>query len=280
LPRLPRALNTRTWVGRRTRNWTKPPVSAAHICTTPKPTQRESPECSASKERSKPPHRTAPSGSPVATEEELRARIFVPGTHRLRPRLHSRMFCLFAPTSKTTKTNNNMPIYEYTCQSCETIFERLLRISQMKEPLAEPCPECNSNGAIFQNAHSSVWEIPSSLVTNGLTQVSTKFSTRSRPLIRSTRWATRSFQEPARCKEPSRAFSFFTFNRGDLMSKRKPQQQSLRNNGNQEQSLRLAKFQPLTDAQKDVWDAWKEGFNLLLSGCAGTGRLSSRSIWP
>lgn len=36
--------------------------------------------------------------------------------------------------------------------------------------------------------------------------------------------------------------------------------------------LRLKKISPLTDAQRDMFDAYREGYNLFLSGCAGTGK--------
>lgn len=36
--------------------------------------------------------------------------------------------------------------------------------------------------------------------------------------------------------------------------------------------LRPKKIVPLNDAQKDVFDAYREGFNLFLNGCAGTGK--------
>jgi phosphate starvation-inducible protein PhoH len=57
------------------------------------------------------------------------------------------------------------------------------------------------------------------------------------------------------------------------MSKRKQQQQQQqRQERGPDQSFRLAKFSGLTDAQRDAFDAWREGFNLLLTGCAGTGK--------
>lgn len=31
-------------------------------------------------------------------------------------------------------------------------------------------------------------------------------------------------------------------------------------------------FEPITDTQEDVWEAWKEGYNLVLTGSAGTGK--------
>lgn len=36
--------------------------------------------------------------------------------------------------------------------------------------------------------------------------------------------------------------------------------------------LRPKKINPLTDAQKDMFDAYREGYNLFLTGCAGTGK--------
>ena len=43
-----------------------------------------------------------------------------------------------------------MPIYEYDCSDCETVFERLLKMSEAEVPLSEPCPECGSEGTIGQ----------------------------------------------------------------------------------------------------------------------------------
>lgn len=31
-------------------------------------------------------------------------------------------------------------------------------------------------------------------------------------------------------------------------------------------------IEPITDAQRDAWEAWKEGYNLMLHGMAGTGK--------
>jgi len=31
-------------------------------------------------------------------------------------------------------------------------------------------------------------------------------------------------------------------------------------------------FEPITDTQEEVWEAWKEGYNLVLTGSAGTGK--------
>jgi putative FmdB family regulatory protein len=43
-----------------------------------------------------------------------------------------------------------MPIYEYGCSKCELVFERLLKMSEADIPLAEPCPECGSEGTVGQ----------------------------------------------------------------------------------------------------------------------------------
>ena len=45
-----------------------------------------------------------------------------------------------------------MPIYEYGCSECETLFEMLLKMSEMETPLHNPCPECGSKGTITQEA--------------------------------------------------------------------------------------------------------------------------------
>jgi putative FmdB family regulatory protein len=45
-----------------------------------------------------------------------------------------------------------MPIYEYSCSQCDERFEKLLKFSQMTEPLAEACPTCNTEGSITQMA--------------------------------------------------------------------------------------------------------------------------------
>ena len=39
-----------------------------------------------------------------------------------------------------------------------------------------------------------------------------------------------------------------------------------------DQSFTLKKIEPMTDAQQDVFDAFDEGYNLVLSGAAGTGK--------
>ena len=62
-------------------------------------------------------------------------------------------------------------------------------------------------------------------------------------------------------------------NQGKPMAKKKRQSP----NGEQFQhqqtfQLRPKKINPLTDAQKDMFDAYREGYNLFLTGCAGTGK--------
>lgn len=36
-----------------------------------------------------------------------------------------------------------MPTYGFKCKSCETEFDRFLKIAEMDNPLSEPCPNCN-----------------------------------------------------------------------------------------------------------------------------------------
>lgn len=43
-----------------------------------------------------------------------------------------------------------MPIYEYKCKVCGTVFERILSFSRMTEPLTQACPNCNANETIEQ----------------------------------------------------------------------------------------------------------------------------------
>lgn len=45
-----------------------------------------------------------------------------------------------------------MPIYEYSCSECEQLFEKIRKMSQMEEPLSEPCPLCGATGHITQQA--------------------------------------------------------------------------------------------------------------------------------
>jgi putative FmdB family regulatory protein len=45
-----------------------------------------------------------------------------------------------------------MPIYEYGCSNCESLFEKMLRMAAMEEPLSNPCPECGSEGTVVQMA--------------------------------------------------------------------------------------------------------------------------------
>lgn len=35
-----------------------------------------------------------------------------------------------------------MPLYDFQCKSCGYTFEKMLSISNMKQPETEPCPEC------------------------------------------------------------------------------------------------------------------------------------------
>jgi len=35
-----------------------------------------------------------------------------------------------------------MPNYDYICDACEYHFDKILSISEMKQPESEPCPNC------------------------------------------------------------------------------------------------------------------------------------------
>lgn len=43
-----------------------------------------------------------------------------------------------------------MPMYQYICKKCDTIFDRRLSISENKLPESEPCPSCNESGSVLQ----------------------------------------------------------------------------------------------------------------------------------
>ena len=45
-----------------------------------------------------------------------------------------------------------MPIYQYSCLACDLQFEMLLKLSEMEEPLEQPCPECEAENSITQDA--------------------------------------------------------------------------------------------------------------------------------
>jgi len=48
-----------------------------------------------------------------------------------------------------------MPLYNYACDHCDSGFELLLKMSQIDDPLTQPCPDCQSVGHIRQIATSA-----------------------------------------------------------------------------------------------------------------------------
>jgi putative FmdB family regulatory protein len=43
-----------------------------------------------------------------------------------------------------------MPTYNYKCNACDREFEKILRMTQNREPLSEPCGGCGETGNITQ----------------------------------------------------------------------------------------------------------------------------------
>lgn len=43
-----------------------------------------------------------------------------------------------------------MPIYEFKCKTCNTVFEEILPYARMEEPLSLPCPSCSDTSSIEQ----------------------------------------------------------------------------------------------------------------------------------
>lgn len=39
-------------------------------------------------------------------------------------------------------------IYEYRCDKCEHVFERMLKIDDRDNPKSEPCPNCGETGGV------------------------------------------------------------------------------------------------------------------------------------
>jgi len=39
-----------------------------------------------------------------------------------------------------------VPTYNYKCEHCGTVVERILRVADYKKPESEPCPHCNVHG--------------------------------------------------------------------------------------------------------------------------------------
>ena len=41
-----------------------------------------------------------------------------------------------------------MPLYSYTCDACNHNFEQSLKIAEMHQPIADPCPSCKAEGQV------------------------------------------------------------------------------------------------------------------------------------
>ena len=41
-----------------------------------------------------------------------------------------------------------MPLYNYHCDACNHDFEQSLKIAEMHQPIAEPCPSCRAEGQV------------------------------------------------------------------------------------------------------------------------------------
>jgi putative FmdB family regulatory protein len=55
-----------------------------------------------------------------------------------------------------------MPLYDFKCEKCGTIFEKALSISDRNRPLDECCPSCGEEGKMkryYSGKYTSVVEI-------------------------------------------------------------------------------------------------------------------------
>lgn len=43
-----------------------------------------------------------------------------------------------------------MPIYDYRCSSCESVWEEYKKMSDNKVPEGNPCPKCNATESVLQ----------------------------------------------------------------------------------------------------------------------------------
>lgn len=50
-----------------------------------------------------------------------------------------------------------MPYYSYKCHSCETIFERVLKIAEMKQPEVDPCTTCGQTTVLRHIDKAPIW---------------------------------------------------------------------------------------------------------------------------
>lgn len=41
-----------------------------------------------------------------------------------------------------------MPIYDYGCHECETVFEKFMPISKRLDPVNSPCPNCGKENCV------------------------------------------------------------------------------------------------------------------------------------
>lgn len=47
-----------------------------------------------------------------------------------------------------------MPVYDYKCEKCETIFEKSMSISERELPTEEECPNCFTSGHVIKLINS------------------------------------------------------------------------------------------------------------------------------
>lgn len=60
-----------------------------------------------------------------------------------------------------------MPLYEYSCKSCDHAFTKMNMIVDRKLPESEPCPECSVLGKVVQQISTPMiaYSNPGSLKT-------------------------------------------------------------------------------------------------------------------